>query len=317
MARVKLSEDALQQLKAATARTRDKAEYQRALCVWLPEVLGLTSRQVAAALGWSVVAVEQVRKRFLHSGASMFQDGRRRPLGPGAAEALSAALERAGSLEEFRRIQCVSLGALLGLDGKQVAAAVGWPRGTVSKFHAAYVRRGLAALLAEGSAPPPAEGAAEKLYAAMKTARGVPEFRQAQCVLLRVALGLDVGQVARILGWSETSVSRVHHRYLREGDEMLRGAGRGGARWRVLTRKQEADLLRRLASQAWPNGLLMFPVIHRAVEEAAGRPVSAAYVQAMLDRHGWCLAAVVVTPVQTRPPEAAPPAPPAAQTTSA
>ncbi|HUI43858.1 MAG TPA: hypothetical protein VL523_18000 [Terriglobia bacterium] len=231
---------------------------------------------------------------------------KRRVLSEDAVQKIKAAVAHTRDKAEYRRALCVWLPAALTLSNAEVAEAVGWPLGSVCRVQWEYRRRGEAALLAAGRAAPPAEDAAHRLRAAMKHAHSAPELRRAQCLFMRVVLGLSSSLVAAILGWDQSSVSHLHRKYLRQGDAALQGFGRGGARRQILSKTQEAEVLRNLARQAWPNGLLMFTVIHRAFEEAAGRPLKASSVRAILDRHGWVLAAVFVTPGQTRIPEGLP-----------
>ncbi|HUI44348.1 MAG TPA: helix-turn-helix domain-containing protein [Terriglobia bacterium] len=288
-----LSEDELQQLKTAMRAARTPAELRRLQCVWLPEALGVSAADTARALGWRAQSVHAVLKRHKRFGVSALRDHGVRPLPPGSAKALRTALRRAGSLEEFRLIQCVALRASLGLDASQVVEAVGWSRGAVGRVQSDYVRLGAAALVPAG-AEPLAEGFANRLRGAMKNARNVPEFRRAQCVYMRVVQGLSTSRVAGILGWTRNTVTHLHHLYLRHGEAVLRGPGRGGARRRQpLTRKQEDAVLRKLGRERYDYGFLMYPVIHRAFEEAAGCPLTTAYVVSVLQRHGWMIAAVV------------------------
>jgi len=291
----KLSEDAFQEIEAAMKAARTPGDLRRLLCVWLPAALALSRRQVARAVGWPVRRVIKVRERFHSRGASRLLEQRRSHLAPGSAEALTAALKLAGSVQEFQRIQCVLLPALFGLKGTQVAAAVGLRPKFVRKLQADYRRRGEAALKPGQGPPPCPEGAAEKLGAAMKHARTVAGLRRAQCLFMRIVLGLSTRVVARIVGWREDSVRHVRRHYLREGDAVLRNEGRGQARWRLLTHQQEAAVLRKLAQGPTECGFLMFPVIHKAFEEAAGCPLHPMVVFEILHRHGWTFAAVITT----------------------
>ncbi len=47
-----LPEGTVERLAPLLQETRSKAEYQRVPCVWLRATLGLSSRQIAEALGW-------------------------------------------------------------------------------------------------------------------------------------------------------------------------------------------------------------------------------------------------------------------------
>ncbi|HEY6291246.1 MAG TPA: hypothetical protein VI455_06735 [Terriglobia bacterium] len=136
-------------------------------------------------------------------------------------------------------------------------------------------------------ASPYPEGALEEAQAALQRARTADQLRRAQCVWMRLSLGMNAFQIAKAMGWSVWSVRGVQSLYRRKGARALEGPGRGGRRYEVLTRDAEADLLNRLRAEAWPNAVLEFRDIHQAVELAAGRPVAPSTVHRMLTRHGW------------------------------
>jgi transposase len=53
---------------------RSKAEYQRVQCVWLRATLGLSSKQVAEALGWQASSVRHVQARYFEKGEEALRD---------------------------------------------------------------------------------------------------------------------------------------------------------------------------------------------------------------------------------------------------
>ena len=292
-----LSENERQELKSAMKGARTPGELRRHLCLWLYLGLRLSAEQTAAALGWHSRSVSNALRRYRRSGVSGLKDHQPLPLPSpeGGGGAWRIALRRAGSLEEFRLVQCVALRALLGLDAGQVAQAVGWSRGAVDRAQWDYRRRGAAALLPAGTLPLE-PGFAARLRAAMKEARTVPEFRRAQCIYMRAVQGLSATLVAQILGWSRSSVAHLHHGYLRHGDDVLRAPGRGGRRWGALSRRQETEVLRGLRRFHGASSFLPFTKVQAAVEAKAGRPLNPAYVQSVLDRHGWSRDALVISP---------------------
>ena len=136
-------------------------------------------------------------------------------------------------------------------------------------------------------ARPYPEHALEEAQAALKQARTADQLRRAQCVWMRLSLGMNAFQIAKAVGWSVWSVRGVQSAYRRKGAKAFEGPGRGGRRYEVLTRDAETDLLNRLRAEAWPNIVLEFRDIHQAVERAAGRTVAPSTVHRMLTRHGW------------------------------
>src|SRR3982751_5546023 len=53
---------------------RSKAEYQRVQCVWLRATLGLSSQQVAEALGWQASSGRHVQARYFERGEEALRD---------------------------------------------------------------------------------------------------------------------------------------------------------------------------------------------------------------------------------------------------
>ncbi|HEY6290434.1 MAG TPA: hypothetical protein VI455_02590 [Terriglobia bacterium] len=137
------------------------------------------------------------------------------------------------------------------------------------------------------------EGSLEKLRAALKDARTKAEFQRVQCLWLRAALGLSGAQVATAIGWHPAAVARLQADYLRQGDAVLAGAGRGGRRRENLTRRAEQELLRKLRAEAAPSEVISSAAVHVAYEKAVGHPVGSSTVLRMLHRHGWTRHALV------------------------
>lgn len=131
------------------------------------------------------------------------------------------------------------------------------------------------------------EGSGEKLRTALKEAKSKSEFQRIQCLWLRASLGMNADQVATALGWQPTSVRRLQAQYLKEGEAVLRHAGRGGRRHENLSVEEEQRLLQRFSSQAERGGMLEVSRVKQAYEEATGHRVPKSTVYRMLARHGW------------------------------
>jgi len=300
------TEDEIKSLKAAMAATRDKAEYQRGLCVWLRELLGLRPLRIAQALGWNRSAVVAVQMRFQRRGQCALQDLRRADSPGDGADAVNAASRRARTAQEYRRVACVRLRLVLGLTPQQVAAALGCTVAFVHEVQSDYFKSGVAAFRLNADAHSHAEGAAAELRAAVQRARSAPDLRRAQCLWMLVALNLNPKLVAQIIGWGYASVCSLYREYRLKGAAVLNNPGRGGSRARLITETQEDEMLQDLRKEKWPLGIIPFPKIHAAYEKRAGRPVKSSTVQAMLDRHGWCRDALVVTPANLPAPAGEP-----------
>ena len=69
-----MPEGAIERLTPLLQGARSKAEYQRVQCVWLRATLGLSSSQIAQALGWQASSVRHVQARYLREGEDTLRD---------------------------------------------------------------------------------------------------------------------------------------------------------------------------------------------------------------------------------------------------
>lgn len=63
-----IGEEAKESLKKAMKQTKTKADFQRVQCVWLRAQLGLSSSQVAHAVGWSPGTVRRLWSVYFSQG---------------------------------------------------------------------------------------------------------------------------------------------------------------------------------------------------------------------------------------------------------
>ena len=99
-------------------------------------------------------------------------------------------------------------------------------------------------------------GAAERLNALMNRAKNVAEFKRVQSVWLRAALDMPVEQIAQATGLAPSSVRCYHSRYMKGGESVLLGPGRGGRRRQNLTVAQESEVLSGFEAEALQGGVL-------------------------------------------------------------
>jgi transposase len=69
-----MPEGAVERLAPMLKEAHSKAEYQRVQCVWLRATLGLSSQQIAEALGWQASSVRHVQARYLRGGEDTLRD---------------------------------------------------------------------------------------------------------------------------------------------------------------------------------------------------------------------------------------------------
>jgi len=131
------------------------------------------------------------------------------------------------------------------------------------------------------------EGAHENLAMDLERAKTKGEFQRVQCLWLRASLGLSADQVATAIGWHPGSVRKLQARYLREGEAVLKGTGRGGRYYQNLTVEKEQRLLQEFLSQSHKGGILEVSRVKSAYEQVLGRQVPKSTIYRMLARHGW------------------------------
>lgn len=132
------------------------------------------------------------------------------------------------------------------------------------------------------------EGATERLKELLITTHSLNDFKRIQSVWMRASLGLSAQEIAAAIGWSTSHVRRIHANYLREGEEVLIGKGRGGRYNQNLTLKEEEELLEPFLKKRRNNGEIIVREVKEAYEERVGHQVPNSTVYRMLKRHGWC-----------------------------
>lgn len=127
----------------------------------------------------------------------------------------------------------------------------------------------------------------ESLRLLLSRTRKKADFQRVQCIWLRAALNLSSTDTAVAIGWGQSTVKIIQSRYLREGEKVLLGKGRGGRRYSNLTEQEEEELLSSFLENARAGGVLVVGEIKAAYEKKAGKPVPKSTVYRMLKRHGW------------------------------
>ena len=77
---------------------------------------------------------------------------------------------------------------------------------------------------------PMPRGAEESLKRLMQKTKTKSDYQRVMAVWLRACLKVKASQIATALGWSTSSVHRIHSQYFRQGESALLGVGRGGRR---------------------------------------------------------------------------------------
>jgi len=61
---------AVEELGVLLKEAKTRGQFQRIQCVWLRATLGMSSEEVARAIGWHPVSVRRVQARYLREGAA-------------------------------------------------------------------------------------------------------------------------------------------------------------------------------------------------------------------------------------------------------
>lgn len=125
----------------------------------------------------------------------------------------------------------------------------------------------------------------EKAREAIAEARSVEALRQAQAVLLPLALGLDMKQTGTLIGTSARWACTLRTRFLQG---TLAGKRARSHRPRQnMSGDEEKAFLAPFFDVASSGGILVVSGIHRALEEKLGRKVALSSIYHLLHRHGW------------------------------
>ena len=127
----------------------------------------------------------------------------------------------------------------------------------------------------------------EVLADRLKKAQGRSEFQRIQCVLIRATLGSSAAEIARLLGWSTTTVHMIHSRWAKEGDLVFNLKAKGGRRNHYLSLEEETAFLAPFLAKGEAGGLLNVSEIKAAFEARIGTSIAKSTIYRLLERHGW------------------------------
>lgn len=129
------------------------------------------------------------------------------------------------------------------------------------------------------------DGAA--VLAAMKEATSVEEFQRYQAIHLRVNEAMEVAQIARVTGLSESTIHQVHSRCRQKGAAAMKSKAKGGRHHSYLSEAEEKAFLGEFEPEAKQGGILEVAKIHQALAAKVGSKVALYTTYRLLHRHGW------------------------------
>jgi transposase len=100
------------------------------------------------------------------------------------------------------------------------------------------------------------KGADESLKRLLQETKTKSDYQRVMAVWLRACLKVTASQIATALGWSTSSVHRIHSKYFQQGESALLGVGRGGRR-QNLSLEQEESMLSTFFQKAQSGGVLV------------------------------------------------------------
>ncbi len=129
--------------------------------------------------------------------------------------------------------------------------------------------------------------AVDKLEHLLSEATQANEYKRIQAVYLRAKYGYSAKQIAEILGFTVQSVRNLHSRYMKEGEEALRNAFRGGRKNYYLTESEEKVFLFDFEKHIQEGQIFDVQNIHQAYNDRVGKEVYLSTIYRLLKRHGW------------------------------
>jgi len=128
--------------------------------------------------------------------------------------------------------------------------------------------------------------AAKELLHSAKTA---DELRQAQAVLLPLALGLSMQQTAQAIGRSVGRTCTLRTRFLaiREGRRTVPRSKHDLRNRATVSLEEEARILEQVLTDATEGQVVVVPQIKPLIDERLGTKLSLSSIYRMLYRHGW------------------------------
>lgn len=137
----------------------------------------------------------------------------------------------------------------------------------------------------------PFTGDEEVQQRARRITRGnctLEQFRQAQAVLLPLAYGMSLAEVADVIGVSPGWVCQLRRRFIRNASSGGTDApGPGGRKRQNMSLQEEREFLAPFLESAAAGGVLVVGEIKAALDARLGRKVALASAYNLLHRHGW------------------------------
>lgn len=127
----------------------------------------------------------------------------------------------------------------------------------------------------------------QDVFARMKAAKSLEEYKRYQAIHLRVNEKMDVKTIVRITGLARSTVSNLHSLCRRGGIESIVFKKKGGRYNSCFSVEEETELLATVEPAARGGGIVEVSKIRKAMEEKLGRTISSATAYRLLHRHGW------------------------------
>jgi len=121
-----------------------------------------------------------------------------------------------------------------------------------------------------------------------KEVKDTHQWRQLEALWLREKLRKKGKEVAEILHYRVQTVHYLWHRWLREGEGMLRDRqGPGGRKHAYLTEEEEGEVLQSCIKKAQRGNIVTVQDIKKAYEDRSGKHVHVSTIYRCLRRHEW------------------------------
>jgi len=127
----------------------------------------------------------------------------------------------------------------------------------------------------------------DQLSKLLKATKTKSEYQRILCVWLRSAMDMTPEEIGLAVGFKPATIRQIQSSFLRHGEKVFQGVGRGGRRHENLTREEEKTFLQEYFQKAEKGEIVEVGSIKLSYEEMVGHDVPKSTVYRMLKRHGW------------------------------
>jgi transposase len=127
----------------------------------------------------------------------------------------------------------------------------------------------------------------ENLREKLKKSETKLEYQRVQCIWLRARFQMFSYDIAEAIGWNETTVRKLHGKFLKTGEKVFKKEARGGRYRSNLSLQEEKEFLAGFLEKSKKGEILVVNEVKLAYEKRIGHKVPKSTIYRILSRHGW------------------------------